>query len=253
MARFGTPLLRASLCLTALASSVGHTQTLTFTWLPGDGGSGWVGIVRAGNVPGVIVAPYQDPVSAVQTIGPTALAAHGVPMRVDRVLSYTSYASEHGEQSAMILWEERWQGRPNLAYGYAYTAPTGVNWLFYLSSVRAPAEIFGEAFPTMLAIWASREVDPGLHWQRIQSAMASLAQGSDILQRSLLDTSRRREAAMCDWSEVYRGIAVVRDVRTGDEVAADLSFVQETVDALNQSAGYAAYEHVPLRDWWQTR
>ena len=206
-----------------------------------------------GPMPGHIVAPYQDPVSAIQTIWPAVLQATGVSASVGRVLAYMGYPSLRGEQSAMILWEESWHGRPYLAYGYVETAQAGMNWLFYASSLRAPAEIFAIELPTMMAIWASREIDPQLHWQRVQHAMATLAEGSEILQRSLLDTSRRREAAMYDWAEVYRGTAVVRDSRTGEEVPANLAFVQETVDALNQAAGYAVYEHVPLREWWQGR
>ena len=58
---------------------------------------------------------------------------------------------------------------------------------------------------------------------------------------------------MYDWSEVYRGSAIVRDTRTGEEMPASLAFVHETVDGLNQAAGSAVYEYVPLREWWQGR
>ena len=46
---------------------------------------------------------------------------------------------------------------------------------------------------------------------------------------------------------------MVRDTRTGEEAPANLAFVQETVAALNQAAGYAVYDHLPLREWWQGR
>jgi len=200
-------------------------------------------------MPGVIVAPYQDPVSAVQTIWPTALNMVIQQVAVGRVLHYAGYPSQYGEQSAMILWEESWHGRPYLAYGYANTYPSAPSWAFYTSSVRAPAEVFGESFATMQGIWSSWEIDPQVHWQRMQSALRHIAEASDILHQTLLDTSRRRDARMYDWTEAYRGTAIVRDITTGEEMPANLAFVHETVDGLNQAAGTVAYEYVPLREW----
>ncbi len=199
-------------------------------------------------MPGFIIAPYQDPVSAIQTLWPTLI--QGLGGTVGRVLHSTGYPSHYGEQSAMILWEEYWHGRPYLAYGYVNTHSAVPNWTFYLSAVRAPAEFFAESFPTMLGIWASREIDPQLHWQRMQSAMRNIAEAGDILYETMRDTSRRREARMYDWSEAYRGSAIVRDTRTGEEMPANLAFVQETVDGLNQAEGSAVYEYVPWRESW---
>ena len=208
-----------------------------------------------------IIAPYQDPVSAVQTIWPEAVAqvrrdgGAVEQLTVGSVLWFTRYPSEHGAhgQGAMILWEEFWDGRPYLAYGYVHTSDIPLRWLFYMSSVRAPVETFGASFPIMIGIWSSKEIDPQVYWDRMQSAMRNLAEAGDILYQTVVDDSRRREARMYDWSEVYRGSAIVRDTRTGEEMPASLAFVHETVDGLNQAAGSAVYEYVPLREWWQGR
>jgi len=204
-------------------------------------------------MPRTIIAPYQDPVTAIQTIWPTAISWTGQAMTVGRVLWHTNHPSQRGELSASILWEETWEGRPYLAYGYVHTANVGIQWLFYIDSVRAPTEVFAESFPTMIDIWSSWTIEPELYWSRMQNAMRNIAEAGDILYESMLDTSRRRDARMYDWSEAYRGSAIVRDTRTGEERPADLAFVQETVDGLNQAAGYAVYEYVPMREWWQGR
>jgi len=46
----------------------------------------------------------------------------------------------------------------------------------------------------------------------------------------------------------YRGSAIVRDTRTGEESAVNLAVVQETVDGVNQAAGSAVYAYVRMRD-----
>lgn len=64
------------------------------------------------STPRTIVAPYQDPVTAVQTVWPTAVSWTGEHMTAGRVLSVTWFPSERGELSAMMLWEESWGGPP---------------------------------------------------------------------------------------------------------------------------------------------
>lgn len=201
-----------------------------------------------------IVAPYQDPVSALHTIFPEVFARIGrQQLTVGNVLSCTREPSEFGAQVALMLWEEAWDGRPYLAYGYVVTSNMPVSWLFYMSAVRAPVEVFGASFPTMIGIWSSQEINPQVYWNRMQSAMRNLVEAGDILYETVLDTSRRREARMYDWAETYRGSAIVRDPRTGEERPFDLAFVHETVDGLNRLEGAAVYEYVPMREWWQGR
>lgn len=226
----------------------GENVTLSWhqtPWLP-ESSTPWTA-----SLPRTIVAPYQDPLTAIRTIWPTAASWTGHAVTVGSVLAHTSHPSQRGERSASMLWEETWNGRPYLAYGYVYTFNLGIQWLFYIDSVRAPSEVFAASFPTMIGIWSSWTIDPSLYWSRIDSAMRNIAAAGDILYDAIRDTSRRREARMYDWSEAYRGSAIVRDTRTGAEMPADLAFVQETVDGLNQAAGGEVYQYVPLRDWWQ--
>ncbi len=233
-----------------VAGPSGENVTLSWyqtPWLP-EWTTQWT---RPG--PGTIVAPYQDPLTAIHTVWPTAVSWTGKAMTVGSVLWHTNNPSQRGELSASMLWEETWEGRPYLAYGYVHTFNLGIQWLFYIDSVRAPTEVFAESFPTMMDIWSSWTIEPEVYWQRMQSAMRNMAEASDILYETMRDTSRRREARMYDWSEAYRGSAIVRDARTGEEMPANLAFVQETVDGLNQAAGSAVYEYVPLREWWQGR
>lgn len=94
----------------------------------------------------------------------------------------------------------------------------------------------------MMAIWSSWETNPEVYWRRLQTAITNMNEAGDILYESMRDSSRRREASMYDWSEAYRGSAIVRDTRTGAEMPASLAFVQETVDGLNQAAGGEVYQ-----------
>lgn len=199
----------------------GENVTLSWhqtPWLP-ESATPWTA-----SLPRTIVAPYQDPLTATGTIWPTAASWTGHAVTVGSVLAHTNHPSQRGD---------------------------GIQWLFYIDSVRAPSEVFAESFPTMIGIWSSWTIDPALYWSRIDSAMRNIAEAGDIVYESMRDTSRRREARMYDWSEAYRGSAIVRDTRTGAEMPANLAFVQETVDGLNQAAGGEVYQYVPLREWWQ--
>jgi hypothetical protein len=113
----------------------------------------------------------------------------------------------------------------------------------------APTQQFAAAFPIMWEIWSSWEVSPEVHRKRLQDALASMTEVGRIISQD--DSGARREAAMYDWTEVFRGDAVVRDVVTGEEGTANVGWINETVNALNEAAGYPRYEHVPLREWWQ--
>ncbi len=90
-----------------------------------------------------------------------------------------------------------------------------------------------------------------LRYELVVAGFCLAALWSVSADESMCDSSRRREASMYDWSEAYRGCVIVRDTRTGAEMPANLAFVHEAVDGLNQAAGGEMYQYLPLREWWQ--
>jgi hypothetical protein len=105
----------------------------------------------------------------------------------------------------------------------------------------------------MLEIWGSWEVDPRIFEERLQRAWSAMQEINRILNESHAQSQQSSANAMYDWNEVFRGDAIFGDLRTGEEGTTATGWVNETIDALNQAAGYERLEYVPLRDWWQGR
>ena len=72
---------------------------------------------------------------------------------------------------------------------------------------------------------------------------------SRIYNEAYQNRQKTFDNSLADWSEVFRGTRTVRDTRTGEEGQTDIGWVNETVNRLNERAGYERYEQIPLRQY----
>ena len=128
-------------------------------------------------------------------------------------------------------------------------APTGAGqWMYYYSQVTAPGEVFQRDLPTMLQIWKSWKVSDRTLRERMDKALAEMKEAGAMLRQSQESAERVRERANADFDEVIRGYRTVEDTLTGNRGETDLGAVHDTVQKLNEHAGYERYKEIPLRD-----
>ena len=201
--------------------------------------------------PGILAAPLLNPADAVGALFPQMFASFGTDYRVSSILDYAPTSTEVGGQSAFILWDATINGRTYRHLGLVITSPVSYEqWLFYYSYVAALVESFSATLPTMMEIWGRWNINPALFRQRLQSAAQSMQETGQIIIDSFEANQQSIDGSAYSWSEAFRGDGIIRDTETGDEGSAALGWIDQTIGAMNQGAGYDRFEYVPLDEWW---
>lgn len=202
-----------------------------------------------------LVSPPLDPVTAVQGLFPRVaeFLQRANPAQPGlsgvRVLEASAIPSSVGGPAAFILWEGLVGGRPYRAFSLVdCSPPTSGYWMLYSSTVSAPVEGFGAAFPVMMEAWGGWRVNPAVFRQRLQRAYRTMRETHRLLTEAAETRSRSFDRSLADWTEVFRGSRVVEDTRTGERTDLDIGWVDRQVERLNEAAGYERYRQIPLRD-----
>jgi hypothetical protein len=191
-----------------------------------------------------LVAAYRDPESAVRDVMPQVLPG----MRYLRTLDKADSQWPNGQaQFLHYEWDrgegaERWQ-----TVCLQIMAPNvDGTWLYYNSAVHSPAAKMAENLPTLLKIWSGWKVDDRVFQERLNRAVRSMRETSDIIVRGHEERTRTIDGALRAWSYAFRGDAPTRDNQTGRvtderryENGADL---EKTVEWLNRQEGWERYQ-----------
>ncbi len=206
--------------------------------------------------PQVPVAPYTDPVKAVENLVPVLSklgeARGELPYRLEKIVESAPLPWPNGQAANIHLIVEIGRGDHIIHQHSLATVATmpigGGQWLYYFSQVSAPDGIFQRDLTTMIQIWASWKVDAAVLQARLQKAMETMRETHEIWRRSNEYAQRVYDRAVADFDEVIRGYRTVEDTLTGERRDADLGWVDRVVDKLNEKAGYERYKQIPLRD-----
>ena len=214
--------------------------------------------------PQMVVAPYCSPEDALEQVVPrmmAAVAAQGfavptlqnVKVLEKQALDWFTAPGTAGGDAKLIFWQAdcTLAGQTAKAYSLSliYTAPIDMTqWLYYSSSVTAPAEHFAEDLPLLLGIWQSWKVDDRVFAERLQNAANSMRQVGEIIRSTTDNRTRAQEHANAAWDHVIRGDWPVEDTQTGRRADVDNMDLNLVVENLNREAGYARYREVPFNE-----
>lgn len=208
--------------------------------------------------PAVPVAPFPtDPVSALKEMIPifshTVEAAGGAPVALEKIIETTPTQGLPGGKAAFIHLTSL-QGKANAAARFhtvglvSYGATGAGQWLYYTSYVTAPEATFARDLPVMMRIWGSWKVSDAVLQGRLKKAMEDMKEAGEMMKQSNAYAAKVRDNANADFDEVIRGYRTVEDTETGERHEANLGWVDNVVDKMNENAGYARYKAIPLRD-----
>ena len=102
----------------------------------------------------------------------------------------------------------------------------------------------------MMQIWQGGwHIDPRVFRQRLQRAYQSMRETSRLINGAARYRERVFEDARADWTEVFRGERMVLDTKMGEYHFTDIGWVNQTVERLNERAGYERFVQIPLREF----
>ncbi len=118
------------------------------------------------------------------------------------------------------------------------------NWIYYMSAVTAPEQLFAEQLPVMMQMWSSWGISQALVMERMQNAMRSMRETTAILQGVNDNMRRAGERGNLAWSQTIRGVTTIENTATGARGDVDTNLVDRIVRGLNEE-GYS-YRIVPV-------
>jgi hypothetical protein len=204
----------------------------------------------AGTTGGVLIAPYSDPVTALQQIFPQY--GQQVPQQILRVIDSSPTPWPHGGQAAFIHFD--WQlGQGGQAQMFSSLALVGImpgygQWTFYMSIVSAPSRLFAQNLPALLDIWKNWKVSDRVHQERIMKAAGNMREINNIINQTYERRQQSQDRIVADWTEVFRDQTFLGDTELGERYEVPLTQVKDWTSALNEAAGYERYRHIPLRE-----
>jgi hypothetical protein len=199
----------------------------------------------------LIYGPCCDPVRALQAVTPqfsALMQRMGLPsLQVIRILdAQPTQAPMPGGQAAFILTDIAVGGRPSHSLSWTAAMPTGPGqWVYYTSAVTAPTDVFVREFQTLLAVWKSYSINPGVFAERMDNAIRSMNQGAQAILSAGREASRVREAVAERWDQVIRGVETIQNSTTGRRYQVSNEDARGLVDGLNQT-GNGNWKVVPL-------
>lgn len=205
-----------------------------------------------------LVAPYTDPIHAMQVLLPQwvrylqSLGYQVPPTRWVRLIEQVPAPGLLPEgKSVFAHYEVEIAGVPEHAQALALvgTAPIDyASWMYYYSGVMAPKSVFRRNIPLLLQIWQSWHVSDATLKRRLQSAVKSMQEANRIYQEAIGQQGKAMDRTMADWAEMMRSNRTVEDQLTGERGEANLGWVNEIVNKLNEHEGWNRYKPIPLRE-----
>lgn len=169
--------------------------------------------------------------------------------RFDKIVESTMLETQQNSQKMLTVYDWEMDGKTYRSLGLFIAQPTSqFSWLYYLSSVSAPKTQFTRDLPTLMAIWCSRQVDPGVTTERLRNAAAKLRSCTDIVSDVNANRQRTFDRANDNWTEYFRGQTFVRDANTGETREVDTNGLQEAVNRQNEHEGFNRFNVIPRRD-----
>lgn len=212
--------------------------------------------------PQLVVAPYCAPEQALEQVVPRMMesaAAQGfavptlrnVKVLETQALDWFRAPGAAGGEAKLIFWQAECTlaGQTGKAYSLSliYTAPIDpTQWLYYASSVSAPAERFAEDLPLLLGIWQSWKVHDRVFAERLKNAAERMRQVGEIIRSTTEYRTRVQDNANAAWDHVIRGDWPAEDLQTGRRADIDNMDLRLVVQNLNRQAGYERYREVPF-------
>lgn len=196
------------------------------------------------------VAPYTDPVTALQNLFPQF--GYQAPQRILRLIESAPTPWPHGGQAAFIHFDWQ-QGQGSQARNHTSLALFGVmpgygQWTFYLSIVSAPSQLFSQNLPMLMEIWKNWQVADHVHQERMNKAAADMREIGNIIQQTHAQRQQSQDRMAANWTEVFRDQTFLGDTQLGERYSVPLTQVNDWTRELNRAAGYERFRHIPLRD-----
>jgi hypothetical protein len=190
-------------------------------------------IQMPGSKPGS-VAPYMDPVHAIMfyEAGMNTIKMQQTPVSWYGKLIEQTPVQNPGGQGIYALQESNNEAGHRKGLMLMMTSQmTSEEWLLYTSYAVSDASTFSQDLPVMMKIWASWKVDDRLYQQRMQQALATMKETSNILQSTIDNQMRAYDNTNYAMDMVIRGNWPVENTETG----AREEFSQNTADALEKA------------------
>ena len=166
-----------------------------------------------------------------------------------RVVEFTPVQSPTHGRAAFILYDVSLNRAPYRVLSFMDCSPAVSGyWTFYYSTVGAPRNQFATKLPIMMQAWSAWNVNPQVFQRRLNHALNSMQETHRLLSEANEYRQKTFDNTLADWTEVFRGSRIVRDTRTGKDHYTDIGWVDQTVQHLNERAGYQRFEQIPLRD-----
>ena len=205
---------------------------------------------------GFLVAPFSDPAEAVKTLLPQfskmSEAGRQPSYRLLSIIETTPLEDRLGRTAYVHLLVEIRRGEATLRQeGLALIKcmpMAGGRWQYYFSQVTAPEALFQRDLPTMARIWQSWKLDPNSVRERMNQALAVMAQTRDMLKHSAEYQDRVRAQSSAEWDSIITGYATIVDKATGQQIDKNAANVKDTINKLNEKAGYEQFKEISLRD-----
>jgi hypothetical protein len=208
------------------------------------------------NLPGgyanyVFWGPCCDPVRAMAALTPQVSAllvkTGGPSLQLLRVIdSQPTPSPVNGGQSAFIFADTSVGGRPSQQFSWVLAAPAGYGqWMYYISSISAPTEIFAAQASTMIAIWNSYSINPAVFKERMDTAIRNMNQATASILAAGRESERVRECAAERWDQVIRGVDTIENASSGRRYQVDDSYARNLVNGLNET-GTGNWKVVPM-------
>lgn len=196
----------------------------------------------------MFVAQCCDPVQAMLALQPQISVLQrrmGKPApRILRVIESQPSPFPNG-QAAYVLGELDEGGRSYMGYGFVATSKTGYDqFMYYVSSVVAPDEVFRSELPLMIEVWKSWSVSDAVLRGRLEHAIQTMNETWKIFRETMAESTRASLSEAKGWDQVIRGVETVEHAPSGKRWEVDNSKVNDLVDALN-SSGTGHWRVVP--------
>ncbi len=134
-------------------------------------------------MPGVLAAPYMFPADAYIYISEFTANKNGQSANVRIIeLNNTQALTQYG-RAAYLLADQTTLGQKYRSFALVNTADLGNGyWQFYMTLLTAPANVFADAFPTMIKIWESWSMSQGEMSRRTAKAIQTMKETNEIMQ-----------------------------------------------------------------------
>lgn len=203
---------------------------------------------------GFLIAPYCEPVEAVKALVPQfsrmSKAAGQVEFKLVKVIEAAPVEDRLGKTAYLHLVVEFGSGKQawrQESLALVKCMPMGMGrWQYYYSQVASPEALFQRDLPTMVKIWQSWTLDPANVAERMNKAIAMMGKTREILARGAAKQDQARAQSSAEWDSIISGYATVVDKATGNQIDVNSSKVKETVEKMNDKAGYGKFKEVKL-------